>query len=119
MPKDVAPKRKARATDTPAPLYDNNTRGYLSVRTPAPIITASNILSQRPIARSKIIPALPKPLLGAFDEAIYARPTDFDDNDYDHAGHNHDPSAPVVIQSGVPGVTIKPRCKRYLNSVCV
>lgn len=119
MPKDVAPaKRKARATDEPAPLYDNTTRGYLSTRTPAPAVTASNVSTRRLVVRSRLIPALSTPLLGTFDEAIYARPTDFDNDNYDHTGPGHDPSVPAVIQSELPGVTIKQvRSKRYLNSV--
>lgn len=120
MPKDLAPgKRKTRATDEPTPLYDNATRGFLSVRTSAPAVTASNITTHRLSARSKFIPGLPAPLLGAFNEAIYARPTGYDDDDMGHVmDPNSDPSTPTVIQSELPGVTIKQvRCKRYLNSV--
>lgn len=121
MPKDLAPtKRKARATDEPAPLYDNATRGFLSIRTSAPAVTASNITTRRFAGRStKFIPGLPTPLLGAFNEAIYVRPTEYDDDDMGHvADPNPDPSAPTVIQSELPGVTIKQiRSKRYLNSV--
>lgn len=116
MPKDVAlKKRKARATDEPVPLYDNTTRSFLSTRTPAPAITASNVTT-RPV-RSKLIPALSAPFLGDFNEAMYARPPDLDDDGYDHTGPDHDTSAPAVIQSGLPGIAIKMRSKRYLNSV--
>ncbi|KAF7965306.1 hypothetical protein HWV62_44514 [Athelia sp. TMB] len=127
MPKDTVPsrkKKKVRATDAPIPLFDSSTREFHSIRTPAPAaITASNVTSRRYAIRSQLIPSLPKPILGEFDETMYAKPTELDDvDDSCAAGHAMDvdpnsASPTDVIQSGLPNITIvKTVSKRYVNS---
>lgn len=120
MPKDSVPSKR-KATDKPAPLYDNSTRGFISTRTTtASTFTASNVASRQYTVKSQIIPGLPRPLFGHFDEALY-RPPDWED--YDNPGDmmdvdNGDTSSGV--HSGLPGITIKTklqRSKRYTNSV--
>lgn len=118
MPKDTAPAKK-KATDKPAPLYDNSTRGYVSTRTTASIVTASNVTSHLYTVQSQIIPGLPKPLLGDFDEALF-RPPDWEQ--HDDLGDMMDLDNGEVLQSGLPGIVIKPKvrlAKRYANSVCL
>lgn len=116
MPKDSVPaKRKA-----PAPLFDNSTRGFLSTRSTATTFTASNITTHRYATstrtHSQIIAALPKPIFGAFDEAIYAR--SYDSDECDTMDVDGAASSGKVLQSGLPGIAIKVR-KRYINSVCL
>lgn len=115
MPRDTVPAKR-KATEPPAPLFDNNTRGFLSTRTTATTaITASNVTSRRYATHSQIIATLPKPLFGDYEEALYARPNDLEDSAMDV----DDPASNIeVLQSGLPGITIKQKVrKRYLNSV--
>lgn len=122
MPKDTAPSKR-KATDRPAPLYDNSTRGYISTRTATTsIVTASNVASRQYTVQSQIIPGLPKPLYGNFDEALYRPPDWEEDNGTPGDMMDVDGDASAEMHSGLPGVTIKTKVlpsKRYANSVRV
>lgn len=107
MPKDTRHEKKK----TPAPLFDNSTRGFLSTRTTS-TIGGLNDSSRRYATHSQIIPALPKPLFGAFDETLYARPDDFSLDESDSMDKSND----EAIDSGLPGIAIKVH-RRYRNSV--
>lgn len=112
MPKDSAPGKR-KAADEPIPLFDNNTRGFLSTRT----TTSSNASSRIYASRSRIIAALPKPLFGDYDEAIYTRPLHYLDG-HEDSDTTMDAVDDQGLQSGLPGITIKQTVrKRYINSV--
>lgn len=102
MPKDTAPPKR-KATDKPTPLYDSSTRPFISTRTSAPITTASNVTSRQYTVKSQIIAALPRPLFGDFNEALYARPPDLDDTDL---GDMMDIDTGNGLQSELPGIVI-------------
>lgn len=114
MPKNPAPPKKK----VPAPLFDNSTRGYLSTRITTSAVDSSESSSRRYATHSQIIPALPKPLFGTFDETLFARPDDFYLEESDSMDVDGAPSNNEAIDSGLPGIAIKVR-KRYRNSVCL
>ena len=121
MPKDNA-TAKRKAADPPAPLHDSSTRGFLSTRTTSSIVTASNITTRRYAAQSQIIPTLPRPLFGDFDEAMYARPTDQDDDQVPDSTIDVNDGSPAadVVDGRLPGIVVKTKVvKRYANSVCL
>ncbi|KAF7974955.1 hypothetical protein HWV62_10677 [Athelia sp. TMB] len=113
------PKKKSRIHTAPVPLFDSSTRGFLSTRITSTTVDGEAVA--RPAFFSQIIASLPQPLFGRFDEAIYARPHDLDDDDdiqdtpLDVDGAP--PSNSDTLESGLPGISIKKKVnRRYVNS---
>ena len=124
MPKDAGPPKR-KAHEDPIPLFDSSTRNFLSTRISSSIVTASNVASRQFTVQAQIIPSLPRPLFGNFNEELYAMP-DFEEpgDSADSMDVDDETSSPGVMQSGLPGIIVNVikkglgLAKRYLNSVC-
>lgn len=118
MPKDLGPPK--RRAHKPAPLFDSNARPFLSTRIHSSIVTASNVAFRQFTVQSQILPSLPRPLFGQFNEELFAMPDLQEYPDSDDTVDVDDET--TVMQSGLPGVVVTKSVrisKRYLNSVCL
>ena len=118
MPKDAPHKQKSSAKK-PVPLHDSNAAPFASTRISVPVITASNVTSRKFSVLTQQISGLLQPLDGDYDEALYARTADLSEDVEDMMDIDSDGSVgDEVIQSGLPGIILKKKVQRYVNSVC-